>query len=222
MWIFCPLLWVSKFCRTPFQYGPPQSASVNQEEKLQINSETKKILRKSAIQQVKSEPGEFLSNCFFVNKKDVDHWPVINLKFLNNFISYQHFKMEEVHLIKGLLQEHVFLIKIDLKDAYFSIPLDKSSRKYIRFQWEGNLQEFLCLCFGLGPAPLIFTKLLKTPIALLRRINIKVIIFFDDMLVMAQTLKEILKAKETLIFLLQNLSFVINFKKSQQTPMKEI
>ena len=35
------------------------------------------------------------------------------------------------------------------------------------------------------------------------------------MLVMAQTLKEILKAKETLIFLLQNLSFVINLKKSQ-------
>ena len=122
--------------------------------------------------------------------------------------------MEEIHLIKNLLQ-HVFLIKIDLKDAYFSIPLDKSSRKYIRFQWEGNLQEFLCLCFGLGPAPLIFTKLLKTPIALLRRINIKIIIFFDDMLVMAQTLKEILKAKETLIFLLQNLSFVINLKKSQ-------
>ena len=61
------------FCRTPFQYGPPQLASVNQEEKLQINSETKKILRKSAIQQVKSEPGEFLSNWFFVNKEDVDH-----------------------------------------------------------------------------------------------------------------------------------------------------
>ena len=40
--------------------------------------------------------------------------------------------------------------------------------------------------------------------------------------VMAQTLKEILQAKETLIFLLQNLGFVINFKKSQLTPVKEI
>ena len=99
--------------------------------------------------------------------------------------------MEEVHLIKGLLQEHVFLIKIDLKDAYFSIPLDKSSRKYIRFQWEGNLYEFLCLFFDLGPAPLIFTKLLKFPVALLRRINVRIIIFLDDMLVMAQTLQEI-------------------------------
>ena len=42
------------------------------------------------------------------------------------------------------------------------------------------------------------------------------------MLVMAQTLKEISQAKETLIFLLQNLGFVINFKKSQLTPVKEI
>ena len=42
------------------------------------------------------------------------------------------------------------------------------------------------------------------------------------MLVMAQTLQEISQAKETLIFLLQNLGFVINFKKSQLTPVKEI
>ena len=34
----------------------------------QINSKIKVILRTGAIQQVKSEPGEFLSNLFFVNK----------------------------------------------------------------------------------------------------------------------------------------------------------
>ena len=39
---------------------------------------------------------------------------------------------------------------------------------------------------------------------------------------MIQTLKEISQAKETLIFLLQNLGFVINFKKSQLTLVKEI
>ena len=123
------------FSETPFQYGPPQLARVNQEERLQINSEIKEMLRKGAIQQVKSEPWEFLSNLFLVSKKDGDHRPVINLKFLNNFIPYQHFKIEAMHLIKDLLQEHDFLIKIYLKDAYFGIPLYKSSRKYIRFPW---------------------------------------------------------------------------------------
>ena len=42
------------------------------------------------------------------------------------------------------------------------------------------------------------------------------------MLVMAQTLKETLQAKETFIFLLQNLRFVINIKKSQLTLVKKI
>ena len=59
--------------------------------------------------------------------------PVINLKFLNSFIPYQNFRIEGMHLIKDLLQEHDFLIEIDLKDAYFGIPLDKSSGKYICF-----------------------------------------------------------------------------------------
>ena len=71
------------------------------------------------------------------------------------------------------------------------------------------------------PAPLIFTKLLKVPIALLRKINVRIILL-DDMLVMAQTLEEIFQAKETLIFLLQNLGFVINIKKWQLTPVTEI
>ena len=44
--------------------------------------------------------------------------------------------------------------------------------------------------------------------------------FSDDMLVIAETLKEILQAKVTLIFLLQNSGFAINIKKSQLTPVK--
>ena len=58
------------FSQTPFQFGPPELARVNHEERLQINSEIKKMLRKGAIQQVKSEPGEFVSNLLLVNKKN--------------------------------------------------------------------------------------------------------------------------------------------------------
>ena len=51
------------------------------------------MLRKGPIQQVESEPGDFLSNLFLVNKKDGGHRPEINLKFLNSFMLYRHFKM---------------------------------------------------------------------------------------------------------------------------------
>ena len=154
-----------RFSQTPFQYGAPQLARVNQKERLQMNSKIKEMLRKGAIQMVKSEPGEFPSKLLLVNKKNGCHRPVINLKFWNSFILYQHLKMERMLFIMDLLQEHDALIKID---AHFGIPLEKSSKKYIRFQWEVNLYEFFCLCFGLGPSHLIFTKRLKIPIHLSR------------------------------------------------------
>ena len=81
--------------------------------------------------------------------------PVINLKHLNNFIPYQLFKMKGLNLLQNMLQKGD-MCKLDLKDAYFCVPLKKESRKYVRFQWEGTLYEFFCLCFGLGPSPLIF------------------------------------------------------------------
>ena len=67
--------------------------------------------------------------------------------------------------VKELMKEKDFTVKLELQDVYFSIPLPRSSRKY--FQWEGKLFEFVYLCFGLGPAPPIFTELLKIPISLM-------------------------------------------------------
>ena len=61
------------FSQTAFQYGPPKLARMNKEERLQINSKIKEMLNKGAVQQVKSEPGEFLSNFFLVNKNDGGH-----------------------------------------------------------------------------------------------------------------------------------------------------
>ena len=58
---------------------------------------------------------------------------------------------------------------------------------------------------------IFLTKLLKIQIALLKRNNVRVIIFLDNMLVVAKTLKEISQTNEILIFLLQNLGLVINF-----------
>ena len=74
------------------------------------------------------------------------------------------------------------------------------------------------MSFGLGPAPKIFTKLLKVPVSLLRRLKIRIVIYIDDMLVMAASLKEIIMARDTVIYLLQALGFTLNEKKSILTP----
>ena len=112
------------------------------------------------------------------------------------------------------------MCKLDLKDAYFSVPFEKNSKQFVHFRWSGNMYEFLCLYFGLGPAPRIFTKLLKVPI--LRKVNIKIIIYLDDMLLIGFSLEEKFMSRDTVIFLLQHLRFSINWKKSVLTLVQEI
>ena len=183
-----------------------------------VNQEVQDTLRKDVIVFTDSKEDQFLSSLFLVKKKDGGNRPVVNVMDLNRNIPYQHFKMEGLFLLKEMLLPGDKMCKIDLKDAYFAIPLSVKSRKYVRFQWKGLLYEFCCLCFGLSPAPLVFTKLLKVPISLLRKLNVRIIIYLDDMLLMASSLEDLLMARDTLIFILQHLGFLINIKKSYLEP----
>ena len=49
------------------------------------------------------EQGGFISNIFLV-PKDEERWRLIlNLKSLNEFVAYEHFKMEDIRCVKDLL-----------------------------------------------------------------------------------------------------------------------
>ena len=99
----------------------------------------------------------FVSSLFLVPKKGGQH-PVINLKGLNQFLEHQHFKMEGIHMLQDLLKENNHLVKIDLKDPHFTIPIWKNHQKYLQFLWKDTLLEFTCLPFGLASAPLVLTN----------------------------------------------------------------
>ncbi|KZS18186.1 Uncharacterized protein APZ42_015705 [Daphnia magna] len=79
-------------------------------------------------------------------------WPIINLKRLNAFIRYQHFKMEGLDCVRYLLQRGDWMVKLDLQDAYFLVSLFPDHRKYFRFLWKNSIYEYSCLPFGLCTA----------------------------------------------------------------------
>ena len=133
-----------------------------------------------------------------------------------------HFKMEGIHLLRDLLQPQDWLGKIDLKDAYFVIPVWKDHRKYLRFVWKGSLLEFACLPFGLAAAPRLFTKVLKPVIVLLRRAGIRLMIYLDDLLFMNQSKEGLGLDMATARYLLENLGFVINLEKSCFVPTQNM
>ncbi len=165
---------------------------------------------------------QFVSTLFAVPKKDGGTRPVINLKEVNQFLNYRHFKMEGIHLLRDLLQPQDWLGKIDLKDAYFAVPIWQNHQKFLRFLWKGSLMEFACLPFGLASAPRVFTKLMKPVVALLRRSGIRLIIYLDDILFMNQTPTGLRRDISTALHLLENLGFVVNLPKSHLNPTQTL
>ena len=98
-----------------------------------VSEEIRKLSAKKAVLQVQLETGQFLSRLFLVPQKDSSQRPVINLKPLNQFIQKQKFKMEEAKLIRDLLRRKDWMISIDLKDAYLSVPISLNTGSFSGF-----------------------------------------------------------------------------------------
>ena len=71
-------------------------------------------------------------------------------------------------------------------------------------------------------SPRVFTKILKPSVEMLRSLGIRMVIYMDDMLLMASSKQKLLEHVQVSTFLLENLGFIINSKKSILRPSQEI
>ena len=206
----------------PTQATAPPQLQLSLEQQDLVSTEVQAMIEKRAISGVQPDQRGFVSQIFLVPKKDGGHRPVVNLKALNKFIVEEHFKMEGFHMVEDLVKPGDWLAKLDLKDAYFLVPVDPNHQKFLQFQWQGNLYQFHCLPFGLSCAPRTFTKLMKPVVAFLRERGIRLIIYLDDLLILCNCRDTLLSQLELIKDLFQTLGLLINNKKSQLEPSQEI
>ena len=69
----------------------------------------------------------------------------------------EKFKMETPETIRTSLQQGEWVTSIVFKDAYFHIPIQEESRKYLKFHVQGRTYQFKALPFGLSRAPMELT-----------------------------------------------------------------
>jgi hypothetical protein len=109
--------------------------------------------------------GEFVSNVFLHPKKEEGRYRMIlNLKKLNDFVEYHHFKMDTLETVLTLIRPGMFMASIDFTDVYYSWAIAEQDRKYLRFEFKNVLYEFTCLPNGLSSGPRVFTMILMVPL----------------------------------------------------------
>ena len=187
-----------------------------------ISSEVTKLLDKGVIRVSQHEKGEFISPIFVTPKSDGGFRLILNLKLLNYQVPYIHFKMDILPKILELIRPGVFMSKIDIKDAYYSIPIEPNDTKFLKFTFMGVLYEFLALPNGYKEGPRRFTKLLKPALASLRENRVCLAAYIDDIIVISSTFNKGINDVLNTSVTFDNLGFTLNIDKSVFTPCQTI
>ena len=210
------------FEKTPVQRAQPFPFRLDPVEKKFVEKEINTLLDKAVLKVVKEVHGQWVSNIFLRPKPNGKFRMILDLTELNKCIHYEHFKMFNLRTALDLLEQGMWMASADLTDAYYSVPITKSQRKYLRFRWKTNLYEYQVLPNGLSPGPRIFTKLLKPIYAEMGENGHVCFPYLDDSFVVGKTEKICKKGINSLTGMFNELGFTINEEKSVLQPTQKL
>ena len=113
-------------------------------------------------------------------------------------------------------------MSLDLQDAYLQVPVHPSSRQFLRFCVGENVYQFRALCIGLSTVPQVFTRVMAPVSSIMHRFGFRILRYLDDWLVLGSSFREIVRARDFLLWLCQELSIRVNLAKSSLTPFQTL
>ena len=147
---------------------------------------------------------------------------ILNLKNLSQTSEYNHFNMKTIHSVAHLIQQNHYMLKIDLKDAYYSVKILEKHTKYLKFFAGSKLLKFVVLPNGLSSGRRKFTKLTKPPLAVLKLEGISITIYIDDLMILGETYEQCLTGSIKTIKMFLRLGFLIHPDKSTFLPTQKL
>lgn len=212
-----------EFVQQPVQLALPRPVKCSKDMFQLMDLEIERLLNVGAVVTSSHKNDEFISPIFAVPKPNGEIRLILNLKSFNQFVAYEHFKMEHLTFVTDLVLLNDFAASIDLADAYFSLPIHPEHWKYLKFQWKGQLFAYTVLVFGLSSSPRIFTRITKPILAKLRsQFHIRCSIFIDDIIIFNKTEAGLIDNFDKVSTLFSSLGFQINWKKSVTKPSHRV
>lgn len=202
--------------RTTVVSDPLRSAALKQE--------IMELLHKGAIELVDSADQfkGFYSNYFLVPKRDGGFRPILDLRRLNRHLKVLRFHMLRTTDVLQAITQGDWFTSVDLKDAYFHVPVTPRHRPFLRFAFEGQAYQFRVLPFGLSLAPRTFTRCVAAALAPLQARGIRILPYLDDWLVCAPTQEQAHSDTSLLLRHVLQLGLTVNYAKSSLIPSQQV
>src|SRR4029434_355033 len=177
--------YVLQFAHSPPPFSRVIQSVIQREQSHFLREGIISLLRKKAISRVPPEEGNagFYSRYLLVPKRDGNYRPILDIRVLNKALMPLRFRMLTPRSLVQFIRPNGWFITIDLKDAYFHIPIHPKLRRYLRFAFGEIAYQFNALPFGLSLAPRVFTKCVEAAIAPLRLRCLRLFNYLDDWLV---------------------------------------
>ena len=121
------------FWERPLQSAVPFPFKLSQEERGVMDSQIGRLLEKGVVEFASPEEGQFISNVFLRPKANGEYRLILDLTELNKLVLYEHFKMTSLSTVIEMMRPGCWMGSVDLKDAYYSVPMPYECRKYLRF-----------------------------------------------------------------------------------------
>ena len=177
------------------------------------------LIDKNTVELVQNPTSLGFFNRLFLVPKPNNKWrPILDLSKLNLFLKVEKFKMETPETIRTSLQQGEWVTSVDFKDAYFHIPIQEQSRKYLRFHIQGRTYQFKALPFGLSTAPMEFTVVAKEVKLMASHKGIRIHQYLDDWLVRTRSKQLCSLHTQILVQMCQKLGWLVNIEKSELDP----
>ena len=211
-----------QFTSTPIQNNY-QHRIISKSNKKICKNKVSEFLKFKIIKVVSPDHDQFISHIFPVAKKTLGEFRIIlDLSDLNLFVQKIRFRMDSLSDIINLIQPGDYFTSIDISDAYYCIAMHILSMPYLTFIFLNVYYQFTCLPQGLTSAPRIFTKIIRIILTFLRRQDIRIAAWIDDILLVASSFSLGQEQTHKSLQTFKELGFLPNLEKSQLVPAQRI
>lgn len=174
-----------------------------------IDAELDEMLRLGVVEKSSSP---WASSIVMVKKAKSDSWRFcVDFRKLNSVTARDSYPLPILADVLDKLRDARYLSTLDIKSAYWQVPMEKNSRQYTAFIVPTRgLFQFTRMPFGLHNAPATWQRLIDK---ILGNLEPFVFVYLDDVVICTQTFEKHLEVLEEVFRRLREAQLTVSFDK---------